>query len=533
MKKSIWISISIITILIISYVIYDKYFSQQQRSTQRTMSDILLLKQTQITSFDPLDAYHIGHVQMVKQLYNTLTDIDETGHTIPSIAESWSTTDGKDWTINLRSGVKFSDDNCFANNKGRELIADDVKYSFERLLDSTSKSLGKAYFNNIIGVSEFQKGLMPSISGIKVISDSSIKFFLLSADFSFFKLLSLVYTSIVPSEAIKRYKDKFNLHPVGTGPFNLQSYVTDKSVKFVKNPSYWEKLGDQQLPFIDTLNIELLTDENFALSQFKSGKSDFLELSLSQYYQIKDEKNPSFKLQSIPTATLQFYIFNLDKVKDPAYRHAVSYSIDRKQIQNLISDFGTIATSIFPFSIFPDVSIKQPLLLTDLNKSKKGIENGPKELKLVCFDDVLSRNISQSIQNSLRELNVKVNIEAVPFSVLVEKLIRGDYDLLQIYWGPFYADEAHYLMPFLTKSFPPAGNNFNRYSNSKFDELVNFSLKTDEAKNNFMQAEKLILNDMPFLILYFSNSIRISDGKFKMPLHPLQYRFYKLARPNN
>jgi hypothetical protein len=56
------------------------------------------------------------------------------------------------------------------------------------------------------------------------------------------------------------------------------------------------------------------------------------------------------------------------------------------------------------------------------------------------------------------------------------------------------------------------------------------SLPPDKRQDNLLKAEDVILNDMPFLLLYFKNTIRASNEKFDMPLHPLQYRFYKYAQ---
>lgn len=154
-----------------------------------------------------------------------------------------------------------------------------------------------------------------------------------------------------------------------------------------------------------------------------------------------------------------------------------------------------------------------------------------KPLKIVSFEDTLSKSIAEFIARSLKEYNIQSEIESVPFPVLIDRLTKGEYDLIQIYWGPIYSDAIHYLTPFLSSSLPPAGNNFNKYQNPEFDRLVNEakSLSGLEQNSRFLQAEDIILEDMPFLLLYFKNTIRVSDEKYNFPLHPLVYRLYKNA----
>ena len=73
-----------------------------------------------------------------------------------------------------------------------------------------------------------------------------------------------------------------------------------------------------------------------------------------------------------------------------------------------------------------------------------------------------------------------------------------------------------------------------KYSNIEFDKIVNESQKLpqDKQKEQYLKAQEIILNDMPFFLAFYKNMIRVSNGKFTMPLHPLGYRFYKYAKKN-
>src|SRR5207249_4493492 len=85
------------------------------------LRDVLLLAQTQISSFDPLDAFHEGHIQIVKQTYETLTDVDEHGNCVPLLAAKWETTDNKLWRFYIKTDVLFATSPCFASQADRRL----------------------------------------------------------------------------------------------------------------------------------------------------------------------------------------------------------------------------------------------------------------------------------------------------------------------------------------------------------------------------------------------------------------------------
>jgi oligopeptide transport system substrate-binding protein len=506
--------------------------NHKERTKEFILKDVWKLDQAQINSFDPLDAYHALHIQLVKQLFNTLTDLDSTGKIVPSLAKSWHSKDGKTWLFNLREDVIFIQDSCFVNQKERLFESSDVKFTFERLLGKDSKSFGLSYFSNILGSSEYHEGKSLTIKGIKLINDYTLEFALINPDYNFPNLLSLPYCSIVKEKAIKFYD--YKQHPVGTGPFKLGKYEANQLVTLIKNVDYWEKSGDIRLPLVNEVDITLSNDDNYSFLLFKNQKTDFLELNLPLVKQYENAKfSFSYRKVVFESVQLNFYLFNLDKIKDPEIRKGINYAIDRIKMQQLIGDNGTITHSLYP-KIFNGISEPKEILNSKPEKAKELLKY-PMILKLVAFDDILSRSLATQIKENLSKYNIKVEIESVPFSVLVDRLISGKYDLIELYWGMLYADVNHFLTPFKTSSFPPSGNNFNKYSNAELDKLLNEAPgKTlEEQMNLYKNAEEIILNDMPFLLVFYRNVINISDNSYKMPINPLLYKFYKNAIPIN
>src|SRR5437764_14193192 len=96
-------------------------------------------EQTGIASLDPAFAKNQSIMWAIHQLYNTLVEVDSQLHIVPSLATHWNISDDKTtYTFYLRKDVFFHDDDCFANAKGRKMTAQDVVYSFKRIIDKTT-----------------------------------------------------------------------------------------------------------------------------------------------------------------------------------------------------------------------------------------------------------------------------------------------------------------------------------------------------------------------------------------------------------
>lgn len=526
------IFLAMLAILILDSIVRTRFST----SPTNQLNDILLLTQTQISSFDPIDAFHEGHIQIVKQIYETLTDVDEQGRCIPLLADKWETTENRIWRFYLNTNIVFSKSPALNFEIDRRFEAKDVIYSFERLLAPQSKSLGVAYFSNILGFDDFRAGKDLHLRGIREIAANIVEFELAKADSAFYCLVSIPFSSIVKQKVKEYFGENFGFKPVGTGPFTLAQYEPDQQIVLLRNTDFRIGLNSPLAPALDEIKIHLTRNENSSYASFISGMSDFLVLDFSGISRIKKEDNSSkFELASQETAKLQFYLINLKTLDNPVLRRNINAALNRQKLQEIIGESGIIAKSIFPKAIFPELAVDHSALdkigsqPTNLGK----LQNGLTKLRLVCFNDALSRGLASQVADDLQKNGYIVQVEAATFPVLVERLTRGDYDLIQIYWGPLYADPAHYLSPFLTNQVPPKGNNFNQYSNIDFDSVIESAkASTDNVirKKLFLEAQDILLQDMPLIPLYFENLVRGSDKKFTMPLHPLLYRRYNLAR---
>ena len=233
---------------------------------------------------------------------------------VPDLAERWTASkDGTVYTFHLRKGVKF---HAKPPVNGREVTADDVKYSLERFM---AKSGFRSRFD--------------PVQSIDVVDRYTVRVTLKEPFAPFLNhLANPTYCVILPREAEEKFKD-FN-HPdsvIGTGPFVLKSY--DKGVKltYERNPDYFMK----GLPYLDGVVVEIAPDASARLALLRSGKVELSQLwgwvNPEEARSLK-ETNPEMVMTPANAMGQSIIYFRTDQppFNDVRVRRAVSLAIDRK-----------------------------------------------------------------------------------------------------------------------------------------------------------------------------------------------------------
>src|ERR1019366_5051810 len=172
-------------------------------------------EQSGIATLDPAFAKNQSIIWAVHQIYNTLVQTDDSLHLIPSLARSWDISgDNLMYTFHLRKDVFFQDNIAFAIGKGRKMTAQDVVYSFSRIMDRNTASSGAWIFNNRVD----------SLDPFTAIDDTTFQLKLAAPFHPILGILSMQYCSIVPKEVVEKFGNDFRRHPCGTGPFEFVAW---------------------------------------------------------------------------------------------------------------------------------------------------------------------------------------------------------------------------------------------------------------------------------------------------------------------
>ena len=225
-------------------------------------------EQSGIATLDPAFAKNQSIIWAVHQIYNTLVQTDDSLHLVPSLAKSWDiSADNLSFIFHLRNDVFFQDNDAFPNGKGRKMTAQDVVYSFKRIMDKNTASSGAWIFN----------GRVDSVNPFTAIDDTTFQLKLVAPFQPILGILSMQYCSIVPKEVVEKYGKDFRRHPCGTGPFQYVAWEEGQALILKKNPFYFEKdSAGKRLPYLDGIKVSFFENKATEFLEFQQGRLDFI-----------------------------------------------------------------------------------------------------------------------------------------------------------------------------------------------------------------------------------------------------------------
>lgn len=239
-------------------------------------------------------------------LMNRLVDFDTaSGKVVASLADSWEVTpDGLTYVFKLHPQVKFHRTEYF--NPTRELTAEDVKFSFDRMLDPANPWHKVAQS----GFPHAQSMQLPAlIKKIDALDPLTVRFTLDHPDSTFLATLSMGFASIYSAEyADKLMKagtpEKLNSQPIGTGPFVFTRFQKDATVRYKANADYF---GGK--PSVDPLIFAITPDANVRLQKLRRNECQ-IALSPKPLDVQAAMKEPTLKVEKTDAFMTAFVAIN-------------------------------------------------------------------------------------------------------------------------------------------------------------------------------------------------------------------------------
>ena len=444
--------------------------------------------------FDPHTISAIAATRVFNQVYETLIDFNPDMTFKGVLAESWENPDDVTYVFHLRQGVKF--------HNGREMTADDVVYSFQRVLGQTDYG--------DIGALGSSASYYGGIASIEATDDYTVTMTLSEPNAAFMANLTSSYGAIVCKEVVEANDGSLSAIDTmcGTGPFMYQDSVVDNYITLVKNPDYWE----EGAPKLDGITYYLLADESARLAALRTGDINLCSLSALNLADVEGDE--SIKVLSYQSNNYTYLGFNLssEKLQDVRVRQAMSMAVDRDAIIDYVYNGEATVSTFVPPAMGHwvwDAPAESPLYTQDIDAAKALMEEAgysdSNRMTLTMAAGLLDsiRDTAVILQQQLKEIYIDVEIT---------NLESGEYVDV---WGKMNTPEAGYdamcgqngsgTDPNRAVSFffsTTGGANKWGYSNAQVDELCAQGVATtDEAEREaaYIEAQKIVIDESPNL----------------------------------
>jgi oligopeptide transport system substrate-binding protein len=425
-----------------------------------------------VATLDPAIGYDWQNWSMIKSLFDGLMDYEPGTTTLrPELAESYEISpDGKTFTFKLRKGVKF--------HNGREMTADDVKYSLDRVTNPKTQSPGAGFFASINGYDDVAGGKSESLSGVTVVDPSTVKIELSRPDATFLHVMAINFSHVVPREEVEKYGADFGKHPVGTGAYKMAEWTLGQRLVFERNADYWHK----GLPYIDKITFEIGQEPIVALLRLQNGEVDVPGDGIPPAKFQEVMADPEQKARVVEGGQLQTGYVTMNTQMPPfdnvKVRQAVNMAINKDRIVKLINNRAVPANQPLPPSM-PGYDKAFAGYAYDVDKAKAllGEAGHPQgfETELFVMNTDPNPRIAQAIQQDLAAIGIKASIQSLAqANVIAAGGEKGGAPMIWsggMAWIADFPDPSNFYGPILGCGGAVQGGwNWAWYCNKELDE---------------------------------------------------------------
>ncbi|MBA7665693.1 Periplasmic oligopeptide-binding protein [subsurface metagenome] len=455
-------------------------------------------------TLDPAVSGEMTSHEYIAQLFSGLVRLDDELKPAPDIARSWEVSDdGTTYTFYLRDDVRF--------HNGREVKAEDVKYSWERACDpATGSRTAATYLGDIVGVDEVLAGRATEISGVRVIDDYTLEV-TIDAPKSYF-LSKLTYsTGLVVDRANVESGGGWWHSPNGTGPFKLKQWDENSLLVLERNELYYGELAE-----VDSVVFWLWG--GVPMNMYEVGQIDVTSVYIDYIDKVTDKVGPFYRdLSVIPELSFYYIGFNCTKppFDDINIRRAFSQAVDKDKLVSLVfRDMMQRADGILPPGM-PGFNEDLSVLDYDVNEAKALIESSkygdvsnlpPITITTSGWGGLISHELEAVVHEWRQNLGVEVKVRQLEPQRFLYHLKQEKDEMYHIGWIADYPHPQNFLeILFHTGT----DNNYGEYSNPEVDALLEragVEIDFDQSLELYQQAEQKLVEDAACLPLWFGQS---------------------------
>ena len=452
--------------------------------------DVVVAVGSNFTTLDPYDANDTLSQAVAKSFYQGLFGLDKEMKLQNVLAESYTVSpDGLVYTIKLHSGVKFQD--------GTDFNAEAVKANLDRA--SNPDNHLKRY------------NLYKNIASTEAVDPTTVKITLKQPFSAFINILAHPATAMISPAALKKYGKDIGFHPVGTGPYKLDTWNQTDFVKVSKFDGYWQP----GLPKLDSITWRPVVDNNTRAAMLQTGEAQFaFPIPYEQAPLLA--KNSKLELVASPSIMQRYISMNVTQkpFDNPKVREAINYAINRQALVKVaFAGYATPATGVVP----PSIAYAQTYTAWPYDPAKArqllkeaGYPNGFSTTLWSSHNHSTAQKVLQFTQQQLAQVGIKAQVTAMDAgqrAAEVEGKGQKESGVRMFYtgWSASTGEADWALSPlFASQNWPPTLFNTAFYSNPQVDNALSEALKTTDPQQKtklYKEAQDIIWKESPWVPL--------------------------------
>ena len=478
---------------------------------QKPNDQIIIGISGDVDTFNPLFAESSTSLEIGHLVNLGLADLNENSEFQPEIAERWeSSSDNLELTYYINKNARWSD--------GKPITAGDVKFTYDLLMDTATASPRSGYI-------EF-------IKDVVILDDHTVKFVFTEAyPAQIFdtagEILPQHYLKDVSASDLRTHD--YGKMPLSSGPYKLNKWERQQYIELIANDNYWANS-----PTLKKIIFKIIPDASNQLLQLKSGEIDMMVgIPPAEITKIKTEYN-DISIYQVSGRVYYFVGYNYKHplFKDLEIRKALTMAIDRQKIIDaLLYGFGSKCLGPLPpivkwaynedvqevpFDIDQAKQILQSKGWSDSDNDGYLDRNGKTfEFKLKTdAGNQIKSDVAVIVQDQLKKLGVKVDIEPMEWTALINDLQNKNFDACVNGWSmSYYIDPTPIFHSSATNMF-----NFNSYSNKKVDELIEkgrVEMDQEKAALLWKEFQQEVYKDQPYTFLFWIDKAVGIHNRFK------------------
>lgn len=353
----------------------------------------------------PWKATQFQAVNVLQNIYGTLTEFDQDLNVVPGLAESWEPSeDGLTVTFMLRDGVTFAD--------GSDFDSADVKFSLETIMDEATAAVAATS--------------LASVTGVEAPDEKTVVLSLSAPDAALPANLAVVNMAMLSSDDTET---ALNTTPNGTGPFSFDTRTPNQSITLTKNDEYW---GDAAK--LDSVEFRVIPDEASIVSAMQAGNVQLAVFDDPVVAQTAESAD--VEVQATPQ--LSYHALQLNATQgvltDVNVRLALQCAIDRQQVLNTAALGEGEVTGPITSPAFKSDPASRPCPERDLDKAAEYLAKAG-EADGVTINTIVSQgeystsvNEAQNLKSQAAEAGINLEIEVLEIGAFVDRWIAADFD---------------------------------------------------------------------------------------------------------